>query len=104
MDSSEADLAPASVQQVRPVLGAVQPKSERAGGVDVRRRVKEILAGRPVAVTPIGVEARDPLEERAAVGGGVAEVALLRHRLGVLIRCRRQGGWKPEGTADVAGA
>src|SRR6266487_4855845 len=79
MHGSKADLAPAAVEQVRPMLGAVQPKSERACRVDVGRRVEQVFAGRPVAVTAIGVEARDPFEERAAVGRVVAEVALLRH-------------------------
>src|SRR6266487_4689002 len=53
--------------------------------------VEQVFAGRPLAVAAIGVEARDPFEERAAVGRVVAEVALLRHRLGVLVRRRRQG-------------
>src|SRR6266516_147526 len=83
---------PDAPERVRPMLGAVQPKSERAWRVDVRRRVEQVFAGRPVAVAAIGVAASDPFEEGAAVGRVVAEVALLRHRLGVLVRSRRQRG------------
>src|SRR5262245_3389819 len=104
MYRAEADFAPTAIQQVRSVLWAFHPKSQRPCGVDVGRRVEDVLAGGPTGVTAVGVEARDPLEERAAVGRVVAEVALLRHRLRMLVGRSRQGRgdakrWKTETTA-----
>ena len=76
----EADFAPARVEQVRSVRRAGEPELERLDGADVRRAPEEVLADGPASEAARGIEVREPLGERSAVGGAVAEVALLRHR------------------------
>src|SRR4051812_29383196 len=56
MHGTEANLAPAAVEQVRPVLRAVHPEVQRTAGVDVRRRPEDVLAGGPPAVAAVAVE------------------------------------------------
>ena len=74
---------------------AREPELERPHGANVGRAPKQVLADRPAPVAARGIEVREPLGERGAVRGVVAEVALLGHRGRVGVRGGRQRGRDP---------